>query len=222
MDLTETENAIHALGMMLRGGFYPANTDQVPNVRPGAQTLTVVLIGNAGASFWSQFAAGEHDDRDPMDHWTRSMIEPIAAAVGARAAYPSDRPLLPFQSWARRSDAVHPSPIGLLIHPDFGLWHAYRAALLFPAKLALPNRAERPSPCFSCTDKPCLSACPVHCFGPAGFDAHACDRHLAIDAGHTCLELGCRARDACPIGSTYRYPAEQIHFHMMAFAKRAK
>ena len=27
----------------------------------------------------------------------------------------------------------HASPLGLLIHPDYGLWHGYRGALLFAA-----------------------------------------------------------------------------------------
>ena len=32
-------------------------------------------------------------------------------------------PYWPFQQWARRAEPVHPSPIGVLIHPRYGLWH---------------------------------------------------------------------------------------------------
>ena len=43
-----------------------------------------------------------------------------------------------------RAEAVAPSPLGILIHPDYGLWHAYRGALAFAERLALP-RARGPA-----------------------------------------------------------------------------
>src|SRR4030095_137820 len=48
--------------------------------------------------------------------------------------------------WAMRAEAVAPSPLGILIHPDYGLWHAYRGALAFAERLALPPRGARPLP----------------------------------------------------------------------------
>ena len=32
-----------------------------------------------------------------------------------------------------------------------------------------------------------------------------------------CMDLGCRARDACPVGRDYRYAPGQANFHMQAF-----
>ena len=50
--------------------------------------------------------------------------------VGAAPIYPfGGPPYWPFQRWAQRAEAVFPSPLGILIHPEYGLWHAYRAAL---------------------------------------------------------------------------------------------
>ena len=45
------------------------------------------------------------------------------------------RPWLPFQQWARKAEPVHVSPLGVLIHPDYGLWHSYRGALCFDTRL---------------------------------------------------------------------------------------
>ena len=128
-----------------------------------------------------------------------------------------------------RSEAVHPSPIGPLIHPDLGLWHAYRAALLIGTRLDLPPRDGRPSPCDTCADRPCLTACPAGAFAPGAYDVSACVRHLQGPAGDACLDAGCLARDACPVGRPRGRPrghprghpggygTAQRRFHMEAF-----
>ena len=88
------------------------------------------MIGNVGADIWSHFRADERDVTDPLDDWTRRMLRPIAERFGAGYVHPSDRPYIPMQRWAQRADDVFPSPIGLLVHPVHGLWHAYRGAFL--------------------------------------------------------------------------------------------
>ena len=76
------------------------------------------------------------------------MIEALARDLGALALFPfGGPPFWPFQQWARRSEPVHPSPIGLLIHPRYGLWHSYRGALGFREALDVPELAAAPSPC---------------------------------------------------------------------------
>ena len=181
---------------------------------------TVVLIGTVGGEGFENFQRQRRDEPDPMDRWAKRVIDPVAARLGARAAYPSDRPYLPFQRWAMRAEDVHPSPLGLLIHPEHGLWHAYRGALLFSGGIGgVPARSGRPSPCESCAEKPCLTACPVDAFTGTRYDVAACAAHLRTDAAPRCLTLGCRARDACPAGTSSRYGDAQVRFHMRAFAK---
>jgi ferredoxin len=150
------------------------------------------------------------------------VLGTLAAEHGAVVLFPSDDPPHPFQRWARRADPeLAPSPLGLLIHPDHGLWHALRGALLLPERLPLPPRPEvRPSPCASCAAKPCLQGCPVGAFTPAGYDVGACRACLATLSGQACMIQGCRARDACPIGRAHRYGSAQLQHHMRAFARR--
>lgn len=186
----------------------------------GVLGRTAVLIGTIGGEGFDIFAAARRDEPDPMDRWAKRVVDPSAARLGARAAFPSDKPYLPFQRWAMRAEDVHPSPLGLLIHPMHGLWHAYRAALLFDRAIGgVPERSGAPSPCQSCAAKPCLSSCPVGAFTGSSYDVAACAGHLRADVTPRCRQLGCRARDACPIGRASRYGEAQIAFHMRAFAR---
>jgi epoxyqueuosine reductase QueG len=120
-------------------------------------------------------------------------------------------------SWARRTRAGHVSPLGLNIHADYGLWHAYRAALVFPVEFDIPPPRLGAHPCESCADRPCLSACPVSAFDGSHYDVQACGQHLHQPAGEACMSGGCLARRACPVGARFAYEPAQMQFHMRAF-----
>jgi hypothetical protein len=143
-------------------------------------------------------------------------VRRAAAAVGATAVDPMRPPHVPIQRWARRAEAVHPSPLGLQIHPRYGLWHVYRGALLLADRIALPAPEVGPSPCDTCRTKPCLRACPVDAFRPDGFRMGACADHVEGERGGACRRLGCLARRACPVGRGWRYPDAACAYHMRA------
>ena len=169
-----------------------------------------------------RFARERNPLSDTLDDWTRATVDVLAADLDARAVYPFDVPHHPFLTWARAAGAGHVSPLGLNIHPEFGLWHAYRAALLFPVAFDMSRPSTRASPCDGCTDRPCLSACPVKAFKGGTYDVGACGRHVLSPAGKTCMTGGCLARLACPVGKGYVYEPAQIQFHMRAFAEARK
>lgn len=225
MVLEKIAKALGSAGLLLRGGFAPLPEDGLPPVS-GRAPAVLLLAGNAGPGFWRAFAASPEagDGRaHPLNRWTRRQVDRIAADAGGMALYPFDSdPPWPFQRWAQRAEPVHPSPIGLLIHPEYGLWHAYRAAILLAEPVALPPRAETPSPCDKCAARPCLSACPVNAFTPAGYSVAACLNHLEAPAGEDCMSDGCRARRACPVGVRWRPEPAQAGFHMRAFRAAAK
>lgn len=222
MALDELLRRLAQHGLMLRGGFRPAPEDDVPVLPGGAAPATLLLVGNAGPALWRSFSASpELGDGapDPLDRWTRRVLAAVAAEFDAVPLFPfGGRPHLPFQRWALRAEPVHRSPLGMLIHPEYGLWHAYRGALAFREPLVLEPRPQVPSPCDSCADRPCLRACPVGAFGQGGYDVAACRSHLAAGAA-ACFESGCLARAACPVGRSYAYAPAQAGFHMRAFAR---
>ncbi len=228
MEIATIEDAAGACGLALRGAFHPAAGDRVPDLPGGVPARTLVLLGNVGGGLWRAFeAAPEFADGapHPLNRWSERVIGGLAAEFGAAALYPfGGPPWLPFVAWAKRAEPVAESPLGMLIHPDHGLWHAYRGALAFAEALALPPRDVRPRPCDSCAEKPCLEACPVGAFTPGGYDVAACTAHVEAPAGADCLEQGCRARRACPVGRELHYGSGQARFHMAAFlrARRAE
>lgn len=222
MILEKLTAALAAQGLLFRGGFHPLPDDGVPSPPEGTPAGTLVMVGNAGPAFWDTFrAAPEAQDgaAHPMDRWTRRVLSALAAEVEATPLLPfGDPPHLPFQRWAMRAEPVHASPLGMLIHPVYGLWHAYRGALAFRQRLAVPQRPDLASPCDGCAARPCLSACPVEAFTAAGYDVARCRSHLATAAGGACFAAGCLARAACPIGRQHAYGPGQAAFHMRAFA----
>ncbi len=215
--LEDVEVAIAAAGFTPRGAFHPRSDDGVPPLADGRPAATAVLAGNAGPAMWAAFTSAGGASHGGLDDWTMKALAPVALRFDATLRFPFASPPLPFQRWAMRAEACHVSPLGILIHPDYGLWHGYRGVLLLRQRLELRPRDERPSPCRSCAAKPCLANCPVDAFGPAKYDAEACTRHLAAAAGADCLALGCRARRACPVGRAFGYAPDQANFHMRHF-----
>lgn len=213
----EIAAAIAPTGMVARGGFV-TGPDDSPAMPDGRVARCIVVVGNVGAEMWPRFRAEQPPGAHPLDRWTRDTLGPIAARFGAAFVHPSDEPFQPFQRWAQRADDVWKSPIGMLIHARYGLWHAYRGALLFAEPVnGLPPVGHTDPPCPACEDQPCLSTCPVDAFTPDGYDSSACATHVRSDDTPDCLHDGCAARRACPVGADLRYGADQMEFHMRAF-----
>lgn len=198
-------------------GLIPRGVVHLTEDELGDKTRTIVLVGNAGPRMWQAFNASNISS---LDSWTASVVDRAASRLIARAVYPfQGPPYAPFHRWALATGTVHQSPIGLLIDPKYGLWHAYRAALAFTAE-TLPSPAPaHESPCLTCAQKPCRSACPVDAFQETSFDVAKCRSHLAGPNGTTCGRFGCLARHACPIGVRYVYEPAQAEFHMRAFSR---
>jgi hypothetical protein len=207
-------------GLAVRGAFHP-EPEEFAQQLPGLRAATIILLGFTGSLQWDFFRGSPEasDGRpQPLDRWSRRIVGALALEFGAADVYPqAENCRLPFQRLALRSEPVHQSPIGLLIHPTWGLWHAYRGALALSHRLELPAEPASGSPCSRCADKPCLSSCPVGAFRPGSFDLQACSDHLLSAAGSPCREGGCLARRACPVSTHYRYTEEQMRFHMHAF-----
>jgi ferredoxin len=209
-----------AAGMVCRGGFHPTPDDGVPDMARGEPARTVVLLGFTGGRQWPLFAHSPEcrdGEPHPLDRWSRRTIGTLARRFGALELYPdTGPPWWPFQRWARRAEALHVSPLGILIHPEFGLWHAYRGALAFAGHFDVPEPRQWPHPCERCAEKPCLTSCPVGAITWGKFDRAACHAHLSTQAGAECRGNGCLARRSCPVGARHCYDAAQAAFHMEA------
>jgi ferredoxin len=221
----QVSEALARNGLILRGGFNFADGENVPAGPSGVFAKSVLLVGQAGAAPWPYFQRWLENQpqpiANPLDSWSREVLGAVANEFGARAVSPSDRPYLPFQQWAMRAEGLKPSPLGILMHPTYGLWHAYRGALLFEDEISLPEAHEAIHLCDTCVEKPCLKSCPVDAYSTQGFAHEACLGHVRGPRGAPCRNGGCLDRNACPYGASYRYPPEVQAFHMASFARAA-
>ena len=202
MTLDDLNAAAATLHLTALGGFHE-------------DEKTTILLGPLEPGFWL-FVTKQpaFKGADPLDHWSRDAITSLAKITNAQAVFPfGGPPHHPFIAWALRSGEVWLSPVGLLVHKDAGLLVSYRGALVFDELIELPSGAQ--SPCETCTDRPCLSACPVSALTtPDGYDVGRCKAHMDVDAG--CREA-CRVRMSCPISQFYGRDPAQTAFHMEAF-----
>lgn len=227
---TDLNSALAPAAMFVRGGFHPNADDTAAMMASGQQAGTVVLVGNAGNALWKAFqdSAPDMAARHPLNTWVATWLSRAAHTVGAEIIDPMKPPYPPIQDWARRADSAFRSPINLVIHPTYGLWHTYRGALLFDERLPLPSPQAMDSPCDTCARKPCLTACPATAFIiPAGeiyadFSPNKCVDHVDSPKGGACQSVGCLARRACPVGRDWAYDREPAAYHMAAVVKTVR
>lgn len=189
----------------------------VPELSDEAEVWpTTLLVGSTGGAMWGSIRdRGFLDRADPVDEHALEALEAFVRALPTRARLiwplPHQAPLAvmglgKLVGWNRRS------PLGLGLHPEHGLWVAYRGVLLL--KQALPRtEAVGAHACLTCIDRPCVPACPADAVGEAGIDPLRClgERESGGDCATRCL-----ARLACPVGRDSTYPLAQIAHHHRA------
>ena len=217
MTLAEIKAAIEKAGLSYRGAFQPDPGD----LPEGVNATSIVLLGYLGGEKWDHFASSaeaQDGEINALDRWSSRIISSLADELDAVALFPfGGPPWLPFQRWAQKAERLFSSPLGMQIHPEYGLWHSWRGALGFSFIVNPEPFIDAEHPCETCADKPCLSACPVGAFTDDGFRIDACVDHIATDKGVACLDGGCLARCACPVGKEHRYSPAQRQFHLGAF-----
>ena len=180
---------------------------------------TLALIG-ADSGFWDHFkgdAEYSGGQPDPIDRWSKRIINQIASDLQGTAVFPSDGPpYAPFIAWATQSGRFWQSPTGMLVHDTAGLMVSIRGAIKVP--LISKQQQEVSNPCESCVERPCATACPVSALSVDHFyDVPTCKTHLATEVGLDCMAGGCLVRQICPISQSFNRPTAQSAFHMKAF-----
>ena len=178
----------------------------------------IILLGPS-SGFWEFFSnAPENKDghADPVDRWSKRVIRGLAELLGCEAEFPfGGPPYAPFMSWAIASGRAWSSRVGMLVHDQMGLMVSYRGALVLKEPISHPEPAQD-SPCQSCIEQPCLTACPVGALGAEGYNTDRCAAHLRTDAGADCMN-GCLVRRSCPYSLGAERKEAQSRLHMQAF-----
>ncbi len=202
-------------------------------VKPAARSAlidpaarSIVVLGNGGGALWAALKAhaernpGWWERDNPLDDFTREAVErDLAAPVRAgglrcTVAYPfmNGGPTLDFVALARAAGIAGPSILGVAVHPHFGPWIAFRAALLLDVPLDEPGEAAGFDPCPGCAARSCVAACPANAVSfPAGWNVPRCLTHR-VEQEADCAGR-CHARVACVLGPEHRYPDDELAYH---------
>ena len=145
---------------------------------------SIVVLGNGGGDFWAalkRHAArnpGWWERENPLDDFTREVVGRDVAAPLREAAlrYTVVHPFmhggartLNFVELGKAAGIAGPSILGVVVHPVFGPWIAFRAALLLEVPIDVPGDARGFDPCPGCVPRSCIAACPVGAVNyPAG------------------------------------------------------
>jgi len=189
---------------------------------------SIVVIGNGGGALWGALKAhvvrhpGWWNRDNPLDDFTREVVErDIAAPIrgsGARciSVYPfmNNGPTLNFIELGKVAGIAGPSILGVTVHPVYGPWIAFRAALLLDEELDSPGDALGFDPCPRCIARTCIPACPANAVSlESGWDIPKCLTHR-VEAEPDCAPR-CHARAGCVLGPEHRYPDDELAYHQM-------
>ena len=182
---------------------------------PVADYRRMLLIGHGGPRMWESLQASGIKSVDPIDDYSISLTQQFVRDYLSDSPvfwlYPGARYLVPLQQLGETAGWGYPSPLGTGISPGYGVWYAYRVALLIDAELTLVREIPAPSPCISCMKKPCIDNCPVAAVQQAGFNLALCAQHR-LSSRSSCADR-CTARMACPVHPEQRYTLKQIQYH---------
>ncbi len=194
--------------------------------RLGTQRATsVIVMGHGGGGFWAAYqhhigAHPEHGERaDPLDDFTEALMQtevlPRLRAIGidGRVRFPfrTDEPRVSFVHLAEAAELGRRSLLGVLIHPEFGPWIAFRGAIMVDEVLTAPRPAAGFDPCASCEARPCVAMCPAAAVDGDGWNVRRCIDHR-VQRTDDC-QSQCDARVACVYGRAHVYPPDALRHH---------
>jgi len=176
----------------------------------------LLVFGHAGSGFWDSLdepLTGSH----PLDSMSIRMVEDFLQRIGCAdylVLYPSTDLQIDLRGLGKQLGWHTDSALGIGINPLHGTWFAYRVVVLAnttyePAYEPVANNLAD-APCSSCINRPCVEACPVGAPGVT-FDLQAC-MDERVREGSACA-YQCPARNACPVGTEYRYDQDQMRYH---------
>lgn len=178
----------------------------------------LLVFGHAGPRMWRALREAQPEpwtSADPVDEFSlatvRAHLEDELGVSRWAPVYPGPA-LIPLQELGTLLGWHHPSPLLVGISEAFGTWFAYRAVVVADTDLPLtPPAGPSTSPCSTCVEKPCLSACLGVALTTGTLSLDRCTTFRVSEASPCALR--CPAREACPIGAEHRYDADQIGYH---------
>ena len=182
--------------------------EDIDRYAPGAEAYQyLIVLASAGSEFWRNMRQSKEGGSDPVDSFFIRCAENIFEGEDYNIIYPGNHFLPELAGWH------HDSTMGLGIHPEFGLWFAYRGLVLSNSEFIPYSESSESagSPCETCRFKFCVQVCPANAVTTDGYRVQACKDYRL--ASKSLCQTRCVSRQACPIGKEHRYLLEQLQYH---------
>jgi ferredoxin len=173
----------------------------------------LMLFGNGGTRLWQCMQKNQQDETHLVDSFFIDCIDRVFADSDYKTVYPGNH-FLPLQGLGRLAGWHHDSTMGLGIHPVFGLWFAYRGAVLTNTEFSpytTDSSAMPESPCDTCEREPCITACPARAVTTDRYQVRQCTDYR-LQAESSC-QSRCISRQVCPLGKEHQYLPDQMKHH---------
>jgi epoxyqueuosine reductase QueG len=197
-------------------------------------TTSILVVGSGGRELWQAMLADlrDHPDRlaneaHPLDAFVERQVRKADAALPGGVprrwffAAATAEVHLDFRALAHLAGLGRRSRLGLLLHPEYGVWLGLRAACFLASPQAAGAAATGPvagDPCAGCA-APCIPACPGEAFVEGHWNVDRCSAFHA--AAPTC-SASCAARSACIVAPEHRYDADAYRYHYDRATGRAR
>ena len=217
-------------------------TDGTPYQQYLAGCRSAVVFANGGTLFWECFLedirkSPKHlsNHEHPIDDFVSRCIQsvdptPSSSRRWIQCSETSDI-FLDFRVLGRESGLGYESPLGLLIHPMYGLWVSMRMVLLTTDVIENIEKIENietieqtdstsicSNPCTGCVEKPCITSCPAGAVTTEGWSVQPCASFHEVSERCT---VKCHSRLACPVGKESRHsPLQQLYHNARTIGRK--
>ena len=176
----------------------------------------LIMFGHGGRQMWEALQASEFANTDnPIDSFSVDLVHRWFADVNSENSfeilYPGGEQPVPLQKLGTVAGWHHTSPFRVGINSLWGSWFAYRVVVLVDSTFETTPPLTALSPCDSCEEKPCISACPADALSGNDGSLQPCIDYR-VEAGSQCKDR-CFSRLACPVASEHRYTMQQLNYH---------
>ena len=176
----------------------------------------LIIFAHAGKKMWKALQDSPFQSvADPIDSFSCHTVKQYFAQehpnVDYQIIYPSNKHILPLQQLGAFASWHHDSPFRIGINIDYGTWFAYRVAVLANTCLEPTQPMTSPSPCDSCTGKPCIKVCPAGALTRGDLSLETCINYRLEE--QTKCKTTCLSRISCPIAKEHQYSQDQIKYH---------
>ena len=181
---------------------------------------SIIVFANGGTDLWDAFIKDIEQQPNhltghlhPFDDFVHRLLQeadpnPPKSRRWIRCAE-NEETFVDMRPLAQQAGIGNHSHMGMLIHPEYGLWLGIRAILLTTEYIE-PTTVTIQSPCGTCIEKPCISSCIGNAVLQSGWDVQRCAQaHLSSTKCHH----RCASRLSCPVGITHRHSLIQHQYH---------